>query len=196
MSTPLPSEALEQLFRDGRSLHTFTDRPVTDQTLRELYELLRLGPTGFNSQPARHVFVRSAEAKAKLGPALSSSNRAKTLAAPVTAIVAYDARFFDHLPALFPSYDARPLFEASVALTQQTAERNASLQAAYLILAARALGLDAGPMSGFNADAVDREFFPDGQAHALYLVNLGYGERSQLRPRLPRLSFEAAAKIV
>lgn len=196
MSTPLPSEALDQLFRDGRSLHTYTDRPVTDQTVRQLYELLRLGPTGFNAQPARYVFVRSPQAKARLAPALSSSNRAKTLAAPMTVIVAYDARFFDRLPQLFPSYDARPLFEASAALTQQTAERNASLQAAYLILAARALGLDAGPMSGFNADAVDREFFPDGQGHALFVINLGYGERSQLRPRLARLSFEDAAQIV
>lgn len=196
MPAPLSSDAIDQLFLQGRSLHSYTDRAVSDQTLQQLYELSRLGPTGFNSQPARYVFVRSPEAKELLAPALSSSNRAKTLAAPVTAIVAYDIRFFEHLPELFPSYDARPMFEGSAALVEQTAERNGSLQAAYLILAARALGLDAGPMSGFKSELIDRAFFPDGRGRTLFLINLGYGERSQLRPRLPRLSFERAARVV
>jgi 3-hydroxypropanoate dehydrogenase len=193
---PLPGDALDQLFRNARSLHTYIDRPVTDETLRQLYELVRMGPTGFNSQPARYVFVRSPEAKALLSPALSSGNRAKTLAAPVTAIVAYDLRFFDRLPELFPSYDARPMFESSPELTEQTAVRNGALQAAYLILAARALGLDAGPMSGFKGELIDKTFFPDGHTRTLFLINLGYGERSRLGPRLPRLSFEQAARVV
>lgn len=196
MSQPLSDHALDQLFREARSLHTFDDRPVSDETLHQLYDLLRLGPTAFNGQPGRYVFVRSAEAKERLAPALSASNRAKTLAAPVTAIVACHMRFYEHLPVLFPAYDARSVFEQSPEHAKQTAERNSMLQAGYLILAARALGLDAGPMAGFDAAHVDRLFFPDGEHHTLLLVNLGYGNRTGLKPRGPRLSFEQAVKLV
>lgn len=138
MHTPLPDSALDQIFRDARSLHAFTAQPVTDQTLKALYDLLKWGPTAFNSQPARYVFLRSKEAKARLAPALMASNLDKTLAAPVTVIVAQNLDFAAHLPVQFPAYDAKPLFDANAVLTEVTAFRNSTLQGAYLILAARA----------------------------------------------------------
>jgi 3-hydroxypropanoate dehydrogenase len=187
---------LDQLFRSARSTHAFTSEPVTDATLRQIYELLKWGPTAFNGQPGRYVFVRSPEAKARLAPALSNSNRAKTLAAPVTAIVAYDLRFFDRLAELSPGSSGAELLGNNAALAQVTALRNGTLQGAYLLLAARALGLAAGPMSGFNADLVNQEFLTDSHWRANFLVNLGYADASEAKPRGARVSFEDAARIV
>lgn len=190
------ANAIEQLFLDGRSIQTFQDKPVPDSLLRRLYDLVKLAPTGFNSQPARFVFIRTQEGKDRLAPALSSSNRLKVLAAPVTAIVAYDTRFFEHLPKVFPKYDARPLFIADFTLTEETAKKNGTLQAAFLVLAARALGLDAGPMSGFKAPEVDRTFFADGRYKTNLIINLGFGVRDGLEPRGARLAFEEAVTLL
>lgn len=187
---------LDQLFRGARSTHAFNSQPVTDATIRELYELLKWGPTAWNGQPGRYVFVRSVEAKARLAPAVSSSNRAKTIAAPVTVIVSYDTRFFDRLAELSPGSTARELLNKDAGLAHTTALRNGSLQGAYLILAARALGLAAGPMSGFNAEAINREFFADSSWRANFLINLGYSDGSVGKPRAARVSFEDAVRIV
>ena len=191
----LDDRALDQLFRTARTYNVFRDEAISDETIHKLYDLLKWGPTAFNAQPARYVFVRSPEAKGKLGPTLSSGNRDKTLAAPLTVIVAVDTHFHEHLPSQFPSYDARPLFESTPALIEPTIQRNGSLQGAYLILAARALGLDAGPMSGFNAELVNQAFFADGRWKANFLINLGYGTNEKLFPRNPRLGFDEVARI-
>jgi 3-hydroxypropanoate dehydrogenase len=196
MTQALDAQALDQLFREARSIHQFSDRAVSEATLRELYELLKWGPTGFNAQPARYLFLRSPESKARLEPALSSGNRDKTLAAPVTVIVAYDSQFHEHLPSQFPAYDAKGFFDSAPAWIEPAANTNATLQAGYLFLAARALGLDVGPMSGFKADAVNAEFFPDGRFKAFLLANLGYGIRNGLPPRGPRLAFEQVAQVL
>lgn len=196
MHTPLPDSAFDQLFRNARSLHAFTAQPVTDQTLKDLYDLLKWGPTAFNAQPARYVFLRSKEAKARLAPTLMASNLDKTLAAPVTVIVAQDLDFAARLPDQFPAYNAKPLFDANAALTEVTAFRNSSLQGAYLILAARALGLSVGPMSGFDAAKLDAEFFPGGRVRSNFIANLGYGELAKAMPRGPRLAFAEAAQIL
>jgi len=192
----LHDAALDQLFRTARSTHAFTSQPVTDELLRQLYELLKLGPTACNAQPGRYVFVRSPEAKARLAPALSSGNREKTLAAPVTAIVAYDTRFFDRLDEWSPGSTGKKVLTNDPALAEVTALRNGSLQGAYLILAARALGLAAGPMSGFNPEAVNREFFADSTWRANFLVNLGFSDGSVPKPRAARVAFEDAVRIV
>jgi 3-hydroxypropanoate dehydrogenase len=192
----LTDTVLDQLFRTARSTHAFTAQPVADATLRQLYELLKWGPTAWNSQPGRYVFVRSAEAKARLAPAMSSSNRAKTLAAPVTAIVAFDTRFFDRLDEWAPGSTGQELLTKDAALAQVTAFRNGSLQGAYLILAARALGLAAGPMSGFNAERVNREFLANSTWSANFLVNLGYPHDTVSKPRAARVPFEDAVRIV
>lgn len=195
MSTPLNNTALEQTFTQARTFNKFTDRTISDETLHALYELAKWGPTSMNSQPARIVFVRSAEAKAQLLPALLPGNADKTLAAPVCAIVAMDSRFFEHLPEQFPAMNAKPMFEGNAALAEGTAFRNSSLQAAYLIVAARQLGLDCGPMSGFDPAKVNQAFFPDGRYKANLLINLGYGDASGNHPRGPRLPFETVARI-
>lgn len=195
MAEPLGIEALEQLFLNARSIQSFTSAAVPDEVLHRLHQLARNAPTGFNSQPARYVFVRTKEGKELLAPALSASNRAKMLGAPVTAIVAYDTRFFDRAHELFPSYDPRPLFQDNAPLATETGQRNSTLQAAFLILAARALGLDVGPMSGFKAGEIDRAFFPDGRHRTMLAINLGYGDRSALKPRLPRLTFEETVTL-
>jgi 3-hydroxypropanoate dehydrogenase len=192
----LDDAALDQLFRAARSTHAFTSQPVTDEMLRQLYELLKWGPTAWNGQPGRYVFVRSAQAKARLAPALSSSNRAKTLAAPATAIVAHDMRFFDRLHEWAPGSTGKEVLAKDAALAEITALRNGSLQGAYLILAARALGLAAGPMSGFNSNAVNREFFADSTWRANFLVNLGFSDGSVVKPRAARVPFEDAVRII
>lgn len=192
----LPDAALDQLFRNARTVHAFKPVPVGDDTLHALYELLKWGPTAFNAQPARYVFVRSAEAKQRLRPALSSGNTAQSLAAAVTVIVAHDTRFYEHLPEQFPAYDAKPLFEHSAELAQATALRNSSLQGAYLLLAARSLGLDVGPQSGFNAELVDQTFFPDGRWRSNFLVNLGVADPAGTFARGPRLAFDDVAQIL
>jgi len=196
MKPILPQQALDQLFADAHTYHRFSARPVSDSVIRDLYDLLKWGPTSMNSQPARYVFVRSPEAKERLLPALSAGNVDKTRAAPVTVIVASDHDFFEHLPTQFPAYDARPMFAGNAALAEATAFRNGSLQGAYLMIAARALGMDCGPMSGFDASRIDAEFFPEGRWKANFLVNLGYGDADGYRPRGPRLSFEQVARIV
>jgi len=192
----LGGTVLDQLFREARTHSAWHDRLVTDDQLRRIYDLMKWGPTSANSSPGRILFLRSREAKERLVPALAPQNAEKTLAAPVTAIVAHDLRFYDELPRLFPHADARSWFVGNEPLIEATAFRNGSLQGAYLILAARALGLDAGPMSGFDSEKVDREFFPDGRFKSNFLVNLGYGDRSRLHPRAPRLAFEEAVRVL
>ena len=194
--SPLSDEALDRLFREARTFPAFLDRPVSDDMLRKVYDLAALGPTSANSNPARFVFVRSKEAKARLAPALSPGNHDKTLAAPVTAIVAYDLEFYEHLPKLFPHVDARSWFIGKDEHIVTTAFRNGTLQGGYFMLAARALGLDCGGMSGFDIAKVDAAFFPDGKWRSNFLINIGYGEPSKLMPRHPRLSFEEACRIV
>lgn len=207
----LSDEALDQLFRNARTYSAWLDVPVTDDTLRRLYDLMKWAPTSANLAPARIVFVRSAAAKQRLVPALAPGNVDKVMSAPVTAIIAYDLKFYEKQPKLAPQNPRiRGHFEASPALVESTARRNSSLQGAYLILAARSIGLDCGPMSGFDNAKVDEEFFaagkpcegcteeffPEGQVKSNFLCNLGYGDPSRLYPRLPRLSFDEACSIV
>ncbi|WP_248291548.1 malonic semialdehyde reductase [Neoroseomonas marina] len=192
----LDDRALDQLFREARTHNKWQDRPVPDAKLRELYDLMKFAPTSANASPGRFVFVRTPEGKAKLKPALSAGNLEKTMNAPVTVIVAHDLHFYDNLPKLFPhAPDARNWFTGSLSFAEQTAFRNGSLQGAYLILAARALGLDAGPMSGFDAAKVDEAFFQGTNWKTNFLVNLGYGDPEGLFPRNPRLDFEEAARF-
>ena len=191
----LPDPALDQIFRTARTFPRFLDRPVSTETLREIYELMKWGPTTSNSQPCRIVFVTGAEAKRKLAPALSAGNHDKTMAAPATAILAYDLAFYENLPRLFPHTDARSWFAGKPEAIATAAFRNASLQGGYFIIAARALGLDCGPMSGFDNAKVDAAFFPDGQLKSNFLCNLGYGDPSSVKPRNPRLAFEEACRI-
>ena len=195
MAERLNAAALDQLFRGAHTHRYWIDRPVDDAVLRELYELLRLAPTSANCQPLRLVFVKSAAAKEKLRPCLSPGNLRQTMAAPATAIVAYDLEFYEKLPHLYPPADARSWFVGNATLIETTAFRNSSLQGAYLILAARALGLDCGPMSGFDNAKVDAAFFPDGKLKSNFLVNLGYGDASKIAPRAPRLDFDEACRI-
>lgn len=195
MTQALDAAALAALFLDARTHNGWTDAPVSDDLLRRLYALVRMGPTSANCSPARFVFVRTPEGKAKLAPALSKGNLDKTLAAPVTVIAAWDTAFHEQLPRLFPHVDARSWFTGSPAMAHETAFRNASLQAGYLILAARALGLDAGPMSGFDKPQVDAAFFAGTTWTTNFLVNLGHGDASKLFARSPRLDFEEACQL-
>jgi nitroreductase len=192
---PLDPSVLDQLFLKARSFNRFTDRPVSDDTLRELYDLLKWGPTSQNMQPGRFVFVRTSAGKQKLLPALIATNIEKTAVAPVTVIVATDTLFYDHLPTQFLPYDARPLYASNAELAQTVAFRNGTLQGAYLLMAARAMGLDCGAMSGFNAGAVDAAFFPDGRWRSNFLVNLGYGDPAGNYRPAPRLAFEQVASF-
>lgn len=195
-AVPVPDAALDQIFREARTHNVWLPKPVPIELLRQAYELAALGPTSANTSPARFVFLTSHEAKNRLRPALSANNVEKTMLAPVTAIIAYDIEFHEKLPKLFPHADARAWFTGNAALIQETAFRNGSLEGAYFILAARAMGLDCGPMSGFDQAKVNAEFFPDGKWKANFLCNLGYGDSSKLFPRNPRLSFEEAARVL
>lgn len=195
MSTPISSTALEQLFHNARAHTHWQERPVSDETLHQLFDLLKLGPTSAKCSPGRFVFVKSADAKQRLKPCLPEGNVDKTMAAPVTVIVAMDTPFYEHLPQLFPHADARSWFEGNEALIQTTAFRNSTLQGGYLILAARSLGLDCGPMAGFDHAKADAEFFPDGRFKSNFLVNLGYGEADKLHGRSPRFNFDEACSI-
>lgn len=195
MNAPLNDVALDQMFRTARTYNRF-DGEIDDATLHRLYALMKWGPTSANMSPARLVFVRSAEAKARLAPALDEGNRAKTLAAPVVAILGHDLKFYDKLPVLFPHTDARSWFAGKPEAALETiALRNGSLQGAYLILAARALGLDTGPMSGFDNAKVDAEFFAGTAIRSNFLINLGRGDATSIFPRSPRLSFDEACSI-
>ena len=192
----LTPAAFDQLFRQARTYNAFSGE-VDDATLHRLYDLLKWGPTTANTCPARFVFVRSAEAKRRLEPALDAGNHDKTMAAPCTVIVAYDLAFYEKSPVLFPHTDAKSWFDGkSDAELTTIALRNGSLQGAYLLLAARALGLDCGPMSGFDNARVDEAFFAGTSWKSNFLVNLGYGDHEKLFPRSPRLAFDEAARIV
>ncbi|MBC8733307.1 3-hydroxypropanoate dehydrogenase [Paraburkholderia sp. MM5496-R1] len=192
----LSDQALAQLFRDARTHNGWQNKPIDDAVLRELMELVLLGPTSANSSPGRFVFVRTPEGKEKLRPALSAGNLEKTMAAPVTVIVAMDMAFYEYLPKLFPHADARSWFVGNERLIADTAFRNSTLQGGYLILAARALGLDTGPMSGFDQAKVDEAFFAGTTLKSNFLINLGHGDPSKLFARSPRFSFDEAARIV
>lgn len=192
----LSDAALGQLFTEARTHNAWSDRPVPEALLRKLYDLTKFGPTALNATPARLVFVTSPEAKAKLAALMSEGNRAKTLQAPVNVIIGHDVDFHDTLPTLFPhAPGARDWFPDAQA-RRETAFRNGSLQGGYLLIAARALGLDVGPMSGFDAEGVKREFFPDDAVEPNFIVNLGYGTDENLFPRSPRLTFDEAARIL
>ncbi|MGL6290654.1 MAG: malonic semialdehyde reductase [Silanimonas sp.] len=193
--TALDANALDQLFRSARTHNAWQAKDVPDALLHELYDLLKWGPTSANSSPARFVFVKSAEAKAKLKATLSPGNVDKTMSAPATVIVAQDMAFYDKLPQLFPHADARSWFAGNDALIETTAFRNATLQGAYLIMAARSLGLDTGAMSGFDNAKLDAAFFAGTTVKSNFLINLGYGDAAGLFPRSPRLSFDEAARI-
>jgi len=195
----ISDDCVDVIFRNARTHIAWQPKPVTDDVLRAAYDLAKLGPTSANTMPMRIVFVKSKEAKERLKPALMEGNVEKTMAAPITAIIAFDLKFYDHIPRLFPQ---SPGFKDHFSKPEQAefskthAFRNGSLQGAYFIIAARAVGLDCGPMSGFDNAKVDAEFFPDGRFKSNFLINLGYGEPSKLRPRNPRLDFDEACKVV
>jgi 3-hydroxypropanoate dehydrogenase len=196
MATPISHDAIRQLFTEARTHHHWLDKPVSDDLLHELYELSKWGPTSANSLPMRIVFIRSAEQKEKLMPALFGANREQVAAAPVTAIIAYDQKFYDQLPTLFPFADLRPMFANNAAVAERSALQNSSLQGAYVILAARALGLDTGPMGGFDAAKVDELFLGGTSWKANFLCNLGFGDAAKLHPRGPRLGFDFSCRVI
>ncbi len=192
----LDDAALDRLFRTARTANAFRPIPVSDETIRHLFDLVVMGPTSANQLPGRFVFVRSPEGKAKLADAVSPGNRDKTASAPLTAIVAYDPAFYENLPRTFPHADARSWFVGKPEFAERSAFLNSTLQVAYLILAARGLGLDAGPMTGFDSAKVDAAFFAESGWKSTVLINLGYGDHAKTMGRLPRLPFEEIARIV
>jgi len=192
----LSQPALAQLFLESRTHSAWLPRPVSDKTLLELYQLTRMAPTSANASPARFVFLTTDDAKARLLPAMAPTNVEKTRSAPVTVLIAWDTEFHEQLPKLMPYADFRSYFHGNDALIHETAFRNSSLQGGYFILAARALGLDVGPMSGFDAEKVNGEFFADGKWKVNFIVNLGYGDHEKLFPRQPRLEFDEAAVVL
>jgi 3-hydroxypropanoate dehydrogenase len=196
MKKPLDTSALAQLFTAARSHNDWHNRAISDSDLQHLYDIWKYGPTSANCSPARVVFVRSEAARERLMPHLSSGNQAKTCAAPVCAIIGYDVKFYDRIPELFPhAPSARDWFTESAEFADTTALRNSTLQGAYLMIAARAMGLDVGPMSGFDAAGVEREFFPDGDIRANFLCSLGLGKAEAVFERLPRLAFDDACEL-
>jgi 3-hydroxypropanoate dehydrogenase len=193
----IPQQAISQLFTEARTHSAWLAKPIEDSTLRALFDLMKWGPTSANTSPVRIVFVKSAKAKEQLVPCLSPGNVDKTKAAPVTAIVAWDERYYEHVPRLFPHFpQMKDMLASNKEMAESTAFRNSSLQGGYLILAARALGLDCGPMSGFDNAKLDETFFKGTTWKSNFLCNLGYGDVSQLHPRGPRLSFDEACKII
>lgn len=196
MAEPVSDQCLDTIFRNARSFNAWQDRPLSDEQLKALYELLKWGPTSANSTPARFVFVKSDEAKARLKPCLAEGNVEKSMTAPVVVIIGMDMEFYEQLPKLFPHTDARSWFAGNPEKIRVNAMRNSSLQGAYLIMAARSLGLDCGPMSGFSAAKMDEAFFPNGKVKSNFICALGYGDTSALHPRGPRLDFGEACQIV
>ena len=197
MSDVLSSEDLDLIFREARTHSVWLDKPVEDALLEQVYDLAKMGPTSANMCPMRIIFVKSREAKERLKPALDAGNVDKTMKAPVTAIIGMDIHFYEKLPKLFPRADAKSWFkDLPENVLEYIALRNSSLQGAYFMLAARALGLDCGPMSGFDNAKVDEAFFAGTTVKSNFLCNLGYGDASKLYPRSPRLSFEEACKLV
>jgi len=196
MSQTLSEAALDQLFREARTFNAWLLKDVSDEQLHQLYDLTKFAPTSANASPMRVVFVKSKEAKAKLGQFLSEANRSKTMEAPVTAIIGSDQTFYEKLPKLFPHADARSWFVGNQAMIEATAFRNSSLQGAYLLMAARSLGLDCGPMSGYDQAGVDAAFFAGTPIKSNFLINIGYGDASRnMFPRSPRLTFDEACTI-
>lgn len=196
MTEKLGARELDLLFREARTHNGWTDENVGDATIEAIFDLAKMGPTSANCSPMRIVFIRSQEAKERLKPHLMEGNVEKTMAAPVTAIFADDMKFYEHLPKLFPHADAKSWFEGNDALIEETAFRNGTLQAAYFMIAARALGVDCGPMSGFNQKAVNAEFFPDGRFKSNFLCNLGHGDPDKLFDRSPRFAFDEVCEIL
>src|SRR5713226_6624605 len=188
---------LHQLFMDARTHNDWLDKPVPDGMLREIYDIVKFGPTSMNSQPMRLLFLRTAAAKQSLKPHLAPGNVDKTMAAPVTVVIGHDLDFYEHLPTLFPhNPNAKAVFEGKLSLIEMTAFRNGTLQGAYIIIAARALGLDCGPMSGFDNAGVDIEFFAGTQVKSNFLCNLGYGDRSKVFARTPRFDFASVCTLL
>ncbi len=196
MSGQIDQHALDQLFFDARTHNKWQDRPVSDDLLRQVVDIMKWAPTSANMSPARIVFVKSPEAKARLKPLLMEGNVEKTMAAPVCAIIGHDLEFYEHLPFLFPHADAKAWFVGNQPFIETSAFRNGSLQGAYFMLAARAVGLDCGPMSGFDNAGVDKEFFSGTQVKSNFICNLGYGDPAGLFPRSPRFAFDQIAQIV
>ena len=196
MNQKLDQQALEQLFLEARSHNVWLDKPISDEMIDELYNILKMGPTSANSCPARFVFVKSEAAKLELKECLAEGNIEKSMTAPVVAIVGMDMEFYEQLPKLFPHTDARSWYAGKDDKIFDAAFRNSSLQGAYLIMAIRSLGLDAGPMSGFDSDKLDATFFPDGKIKSNFICAFGYGDQSKLYPRGPRLEFIEACEIV
>jgi nitroreductase len=197
MNNKLDRKAQEQLFSEARTFNAFLDKEVPDALIKELYELMKWGPTSMNCQPAYYLVVKSADAKEKLNKALAPGNQQKSLTAPATVIIASDTQFYNKLPELFPAYPtAKDLFASNDAFRDATAFRNSSLQGAYFIMAARSLGLDCGPMSGFDNKIVDDTFFPDGRYKSNFIINIGYGDATKNYPRGPRLAFEDVVDIL
>ncbi len=193
---PIGDAALDQLFRKARTPAAWVPEPISDALLQEIWELARMGPTASNSTPARILFLRSAEAKARLRPFVNPANVERVMAAPVTAVIGGDLDFVDTLPQRFPLHDAKAHYVGNEAKIERAARLNGALQAAYLMLAARALGLDCGPVSGYNAAGVDREFFPNGRIRSLMLCSLGHGDPSKLPPRPPRPGFDDVCRLL
>jgi 3-hydroxypropanoate dehydrogenase len=192
----IESQPLAQIFTAARTHNVFHDKPVGDELLQKAIELAKMGPTSANQSPMRVLFLRSAQAKERLRPALSPGNLDKTMSAPVVAITAYDERFYEHLPFLFPHADAKSWFAGDPVKANRAAFQNGTLQVAYLIIALRAVGLDTGPMTGFDNAKVDAEFFPEGHVKSNVLINIGYGDAEKVFPRSPRFSFDQIAKIL
>ncbi|HEY1782306.1 MAG TPA: malonic semialdehyde reductase [Roseiarcus sp.] len=192
----IDASSLAQIFTEARTHNVFVDRPVSDESLKKAIELAKMGPTSANQSPLRALFLRSPEAKERLRPALAPGNLDKTMSAPVVAITAYDEKFYDHLPFLMPHRDMRSYFSGNPALAARSAFQNGTLQVAYFIIALRAVGLDTGPMTGFDNAKVDAEFFPEGNFKSNVLINIGYGDHEKLFPRSPRFSFDQIAKIL
>ena len=196
ISQSLEQSALSQLFIDARTHNSWQDKPVTDEQIKDLYELLKFAPTSVNCNPARFLFIKSPQAKERLLACVTPGNLEKTRAAPVTAIIGMDLDFYEQLPKLFPHVDAKSWFVGKDAYIESTAFRNSALQGAYLTMAVRELGLDCGAMSGFDADKVNAEFFPDGRVKVNFLLNIGYGNSASLMPRQPRPSFAEVCRIL
>ncbi len=196
MTTKIAQASLDQLFFNARTANGFIDKPVPLELLKEAYDIAKMGATSMNTQPARYVFLNSAESRARLLPALSPGNLDKTRDAPVTVIVAYDTRFYEHMPQIWHKPGAKEMFEGNAPMAGGTAVRNGTLSGAYFMIAARAVGLDCGPMSGVDLAKVNAEFFPDGRFKTDFLINLGYGDNSKLFDRNPRLSFEQACSVL
>jgi len=193
----ISTEAVDRLFVQARSYASWTDKPVNHELIHQLYELAKWGPTSMNCLPMRLVFITTEEARQRLLPSISAGNVDKVQHAPVTVIIAADTRFYEHMPVLFPYIEkVENMFIEDQSLSQQTAFRNSSLQGAYVLLAARSLGLDTGAMSGFDPEKIDRDFFPDGRFKTNFIMNIGYGDHSKLHPRGPRLDFDQVAQII